>query len=199
MMPFSSKSLLCGHCWRRCRPATRQRLKLSRPSRTTGAKSTRNACRCTASLSPSSSRKPRKRRVWTSRRRNSPPPPAASRFSDREAFLAALLDDETAQRLTQLKQTLEQQLQQAAALCEQATRQHEAHWRCVRKGWTLTSPPCKPSCTPWPSGCGITLPARVRSASSSGRTQRAVNSSRRWGSRLQRRRSWRTTGAISIR
>ncbi|WP_159196604.1 exonuclease subunit SbcC [Klebsiella pneumoniae] len=52
---------------------------------------------------------------------------AASRFSDREAFLAALLDDETAQRLTQLKQTLEQQLQQAAALCEQATRQHEAH------------------------------------------------------------------------
>ncbi len=51
---------------------------------------------------------------------------AASRFSDREAFLAALLDDETAQRLTQLKQTLEQQLQQAAALCEQATRQHEA-------------------------------------------------------------------------
>lgn len=74
MMPFSSKSLLCGHCWRRCRPATRQRLKLSRPSRTTGAKSTRNACRCTASLSPSSSRKPVKRRVWTSRRRNSPPP-----------------------------------------------------------------------------------------------------------------------------
>ncbi|MBZ4235995.1 hypothetical protein LAM40_21140, partial [Mycobacterium tuberculosis] len=52
---------------------------------------------------------------------------AASRFSDREAFLAALLDDETAQRLTQLKQTLEQQLQQAAALCEQATRQPEAH------------------------------------------------------------------------
>ncbi len=52
---------------------------------------------------------------------------AASRFSDREAFLAALLDDETAQRLTQLKQTLEQQLQQAAALCEQATRQYEAH------------------------------------------------------------------------
>lgn len=52
---------------------------------------------------------------------------ATSRFSDREAFLAALLDDETAQRLTQLKQTLEQQLQQAAALCEQATRQHEAH------------------------------------------------------------------------
>ncbi len=31
--------------------------------------------------------------------------------------------------------------------------------RCVRKGWTLTSPPCKPSCTPRPSGCGITLPA----------------------------------------
>ncbi|QRZ77105.1 exonuclease subunit SbcC [Klebsiella quasipneumoniae] len=52
---------------------------------------------------------------------------AASRFSDRQAFLAALLDDETVQRLTQLKQTLEQQLQQATALCEQATRQQQAH------------------------------------------------------------------------
>ncbi len=58
-------------------------------------------------------------------------------------------------------------------------------WRCVRKGWTLTSPPCKPSCTPWPSGCGITLPARVRSASSSGRTQRAVNSRQDAESRQQ--------------
>ncbi|HFE4419495.1 TPA: exonuclease subunit SbcC [Klebsiella quasipneumoniae subsp. similipneumoniae] len=52
---------------------------------------------------------------------------AASRFNDRQAFLAALLDDETAQRLTQLKQTLEQQLQQATALCEQATRQQQGH------------------------------------------------------------------------
>ena len=52
---------------------------------------------------------------------------AASRFNDREAFLAALLDDETAQRLTQLKQSLEQQLQQATALCEQATQQQQAH------------------------------------------------------------------------
>ncbi|MGG9163089.1 exonuclease subunit SbcC [Klebsiella quasipneumoniae] len=52
---------------------------------------------------------------------------AASRFNDRQAFLAALLDDETAQRLTQLKQTLEQQLQQATALCAQATRQQQAH------------------------------------------------------------------------
>ena len=52
---------------------------------------------------------------------------AASRFNDREEFLAALLDDETSQRLTQLKQTLEQQLQQATALCEQATQQQQAH------------------------------------------------------------------------
>ncbi len=52
---------------------------------------------------------------------------AASRFNDREAFLAALLDEETAQRLTQLKQSLEQQLQQATALCEQATQQQQAH------------------------------------------------------------------------
>lgn len=78
MMPFSSKSLLCGHCWRRCRPATRQRLKLSRPSRTTGAKSTRNACRCTASLSPSSSRKPVKGASDQSQAQfTSAPPPAA--------------------------------------------------------------------------------------------------------------------------
>ena len=52
---------------------------------------------------------------------------AASRFNDREAFLAALLDDETAQRLTQLKQSIEQQLQQATVLCEQATQQQQAH------------------------------------------------------------------------
>lgn len=52
---------------------------------------------------------------------------AASRFNDLEAFLAALLDDETAQRLTQLKQSLEQQLQQATVLCEQATQQQQAH------------------------------------------------------------------------
>lgn len=52
---------------------------------------------------------------------------SASRFNDREAFLAALLDDETAQRLTQLKQSLEQQLQQATVLCEQATQQQQAH------------------------------------------------------------------------
>ncbi len=79
---------------------------------------------------------------------------AASRFSDRQAFLAALLDDETVQRLTQLKQTLEQQRQQATALCEQATRQQQAHRRCVRKGRTRTSPPCKPSCTPGAAAAG---------------------------------------------
>jgi hypothetical protein len=59
---------------------------------------------------------------------------AASRFSDREAFLAALLDDETAQRLTQLKQTLEQQLQQAARSASRRPGNMRRTWRCVRKG-----------------------------------------------------------------
>nr|MDQ6120018.1 hypothetical protein [Klebsiella pneumoniae subsp. pneumoniae] len=85
--------------------------------------------------------------------------PAASRFSDREAFLAALLDDETAQRLTQLKQTLEQQLQQAAALCEQATRQYEAHLALRPQGVDADVPTLQTQLHARPSGCGITLPA----------------------------------------
>lgn len=41
---------------------------------------------------------------------------AASCFADRDAFLAALLDDDAIRRLEQLKQSLESQIQQAAAL-----------------------------------------------------------------------------------
>ena len=52
---------------------------------------------------------------------------AASVFSDREAFLAALLDDATLQRLEQLKQTLENQIQQATALLEQAGQRLNEH------------------------------------------------------------------------
>ncbi len=85
------------------------------------------ACRPAAAGNPEKARLDQSQAQFTSA-------PAASRFSDREAFLAALLDDETAQRLTQLKQTLEQQLQQAAALCEQATRQHEAHGAASARG-----------------------------------------------------------------
>ena len=52
---------------------------------------------------------------------------AASCFADREAFLAALLDEETIRRLEQRKQTLESQLQQAIALSGQAEQQLQAH------------------------------------------------------------------------
>jgi len=52
---------------------------------------------------------------------------AASIFSDREAFLAALLDDATLHRLEQLKQTLENQIQQATALLQQAGQRLNAH------------------------------------------------------------------------
>lgn len=52
---------------------------------------------------------------------------AASCFADREAFLAALLDEETIRHLEQRKQTLESQLQQAIALSGQAEQQLQAH------------------------------------------------------------------------
>ncbi|EJB8472227.1 exonuclease subunit SbcC [Citrobacter freundii] len=52
---------------------------------------------------------------------------AASCFADQEAFLAALLDDDTVRRLEQLKQTLENQSQQATALSGQASQQLQAH------------------------------------------------------------------------
>ncbi|HDR2160445.1 TPA: exonuclease subunit SbcC [Enterobacter cancerogenus] len=52
---------------------------------------------------------------------------AASAFSSQEAFLAALLDNDTLMRLEQLKQTLENQNQQTTALLVQANRQREAH------------------------------------------------------------------------
>ncbi len=52
---------------------------------------------------------------------------AASVFSDREAFLAALLDDATLHRLEQLKQTLENQIQQATALLQQAGQRLNEH------------------------------------------------------------------------
>ncbi|WP_449556642.1 exonuclease subunit SbcC [Huaxiibacter chinensis] len=48
-------------------------------------------------------------------------------FSTDEAFLAAVLDEATLQRLEQLKQTLETRIQQTTALCEQATQQQSAH------------------------------------------------------------------------
>lgn len=52
---------------------------------------------------------------------------AASQFRDREAFLAALLDDAERQRLQTLSQTLESQLQQAQALANQARQALKTH------------------------------------------------------------------------
>jgi exonuclease SbcC len=52
---------------------------------------------------------------------------AASVFADREAFLAALLDDDTLHSLEQQKQTLENQIQQATALLQQAGQRLNEH------------------------------------------------------------------------
>ena len=51
----------------------------------------------------------------------------ASVFANQEAFLAALLDDDILRRLEQLKQTLDNQLQQATALSSQANQQLHEH------------------------------------------------------------------------
>lgn len=51
----------------------------------------------------------------------------SSHFADQEAFLAALLDEDTIRRLEQLKQTLENQIQQAAALHGQANQLLQTH------------------------------------------------------------------------
>jgi hypothetical protein len=52
---------------------------------------------------------------------------AASPFADQQAFLAALLDEETRQRLERLKQTLESTLQQNQALALRAREALDSH------------------------------------------------------------------------
>ncbi|MGL4724819.1 MAG: exonuclease subunit SbcC [Scandinavium sp.] len=52
---------------------------------------------------------------------------ANSQFADRQAFLAALLDEQTRQRLEQLKQQLESQHQQQQALAAQAQTAQSSH------------------------------------------------------------------------
>ncbi|WP_049007509.1 exonuclease subunit SbcC [Enterobacter cloacae] len=52
---------------------------------------------------------------------------SASCFADQDAFLAALLDENMLQHLNHLKQSLENQIQQAAALSGQANQQLQAH------------------------------------------------------------------------
>lgn len=59
---------------------------------------------------------------------------AASTFANQEAFLAALLDNVTQLRLEQLKQTLENQNQQATALFGQANQQLQGHLQLRPEG-----------------------------------------------------------------
>ncbi|WP_312346045.1 exonuclease subunit SbcC [Leclercia sp.] len=65
---------------------------------------------------------------------------AASIFSDREAFLAALLDGDTVRRLEQLKQTLENQIQQTTALLQQAGQRLNEHLEQRPAGLTTDAP-----------------------------------------------------------
>jgi DNA repair protein SbcC/Rad50 len=52
---------------------------------------------------------------------------AASQFASQQVFLAALLDEETRRQLEELKQRLENQLQQQQALAAQAQNEHVRH------------------------------------------------------------------------
>lgn len=65
---------------------------------------------------------------------------SASCFADRDAFLAALLDDDAIRRLEQLKQSLESQIQQAAALSGQANQQLQAHLALRPEGLNADAP-----------------------------------------------------------
>ncbi|HFR4562470.1 MAG: exonuclease subunit SbcC [Enterobacter sichuanensis] len=65
---------------------------------------------------------------------------SASCFADQDAFLAALLDEATLRHLEQLKQTLENQIQQAAALCGQANQQLQSHLALRPEGLDADTP-----------------------------------------------------------
>jgi len=59
---------------------------------------------------------------------------SASQFADRQAFLAALLDEPARRQLESLKQTLESQLQQCQTLAVQAQNQRQAHQQHMPEG-----------------------------------------------------------------
>mgnify|MGYP001065672535 FL=1 len=65
---------------------------------------------------------------------------SASCFADQDAFLAALLDEATLRHLEQLKQTLENQIQQAATLCGQANQQLQSHLALRPEGLDADAP-----------------------------------------------------------
>lgn len=72
----------------------------------------------------------------------------ASIFADRDAFVAALLDEETFNRLEQLKQSLEGQRQQAQTLLNQAQQALATHQQQLPTGWISRSP-CNIFTTRW--------------------------------------------------
>ena len=65
---------------------------------------------------------------------------AASPFADRQAFLAALLDDAVRQTLEALKQAREQALQQSQALAAQAQQMLEHHRQNAPQGAEIAQP-----------------------------------------------------------
>ena len=104
---------------------------------------------------------------------------SASCFADRDAFLAALLDDDAIRRLEQLKQSLENQIQQAAAFPARLISSCRRTLRCARKNLTRMRLPCKASCSSWRNGFVRTPRIRARSASSLSRTAITASISRR--------------------
>ena len=65
---------------------------------------------------------------------------SASCFADQDAFLAALLDENMLHHLNDLKQSLENQIQQAAALSGQANQQLQAHQALRPEGLDADAP-----------------------------------------------------------
>jgi hypothetical protein len=93
---------------------------------------------------------------------------SSSPFADQQAFLAALLDEETRQRLEQLKQTLENAVQQNNALALRARDALARHQQQPPADVDLTLPleQVQVVCSSWRRSCGKTAPARERSANS---------------------------------
>lgn len=104
---------------------------------------------------------------------------AASVFSDRDAFLAALLDDATLHRLEQLKQSLENQIQQATALLQQAGQRLNAHLELRPDNLTTDVPLLQAQLQQLAQQLRENTTRQGRSASSSGRTAITACISRR--------------------
>lgn len=105
----------------------------------------------------------------------------ASIFDNRDAFIAALLDEETFNRLEQLKQSLENQQQQAQTLLNQAQQALATHQQQQLTGWISRSRH-NIFATRWrssPSSYAITRLVRAKFASSLSKMLKTASSSRR--------------------